>query len=236
MNKKTVILLFGICAAVIIILLILLIGGSKKQAAAVSPSPAEVSASASPETSPSAEAAAQPAEMSSDKLQSFETMLNGDDCYGFLLSQYSDVRSADLTQIFYNGAGITPDADAGSIVKAYQAALGDDAPETDCTVLKTKQIDAFLKEKTGYTLSQMQSKLDWEYDSAHDAYLFFHGDTNKVSVKLASGKALGGDKYQLTCTFDGAFYDANAGEVNGCVVTFTYKNGKPVFLSNTFVS
>lgn len=191
----------------------------------------DASAAAAETTAPAAGSA-----LSADELKNFETLLNQGGNYGFLLSQYSDVRSADLTQVFYVGADITPAADAQSIVDAYNAALGDAAPQTDCTVLKTSQIDAFLQEKAGCTLKQMKSQFDWEYDPEHDAYLFFHGDTNQVPIKVASGKALGGDKYELTCTYDGNFYDPSAGAVSGCVVTFSYKNGKPVFISNTFVT
>lgn len=247
MKKKTKIFLLCCCAAAIVLLLFLLPGRkAQKQQPSVSPSPVQAAQSMPPESaalpssaaaaSPAAESVpARPAELSTAERQRFESLLNEDACYGFLLSQYSDVRSADLDQIFYIGAGIPSEADAASITAAYQAACGDDAPQTDCTVLKTEQINAFLKKTTGYTLAQMRSKLDWDYDPSHDAYLFFYGDTNKISIRVASGKALDGGQYKLTCTFDGAFYDLNAGEVSGCVVSFIYQNGSPVFLSNTFI-
>lgn len=234
MNKKIAII---ICAAAAAVLIAFLLGRKSAAPAAQSSPSASAQTSETPSGSPSPSAASPEAAraLTNDELQSFAKQLNSTDNYGFLLSEYSDVRDANLGQIFYVGAGITPAADAQSIANAYNAALGEDAPETDCTVLKTAQIDAFLKEKTGYSLKQMHSKLDWEYDQANDAYLFFHGDTNQLPSLSAAGKALGGDKYQLTCTFDGNFYDPDAGAVSGCIVTFTCKDGKFKFLSNSFV-
>lgn len=241
MNKKKILILCACAAAVIVVLLLVFKPFAAKTAeTSASPSPAAVSAgTTSPATaspSASAETAQAGTALSADQLQSFASMLNEAGNYGFLLSQYSDVRAANLTQVFYLGAGITPAPDAQSIVDAYQAALGSDAPQTDCTVLKTAQINALLQEKTGYTLKQMKSDFDWEYDQEHDAYLFFHSDTNQRNIKVASGKSLGGDKYELTCTFDGTFYDPEAGAVEGSIVTFRSQNGKPVFISNTFVT
>ena len=234
MNRKTIIIICA-CAAVAAALYF---GLREKK-----PAPAETSPSASPtasaetsgEASPSASAESKAGKAAStEQLSSFKTLLNDAENYGFLLSEYSDVRSADLSQIFYNGAGIAPASDAQAVVNAYKAAMTDEAPDTDCTVLKTAQINDFLKEKTGYALKDMKSKLDWEYDSGNDAYLFFHGDTNQVQINPVSGKSLGDGRYELTCIFDGAFYDPNGGEAAGCIVTFTDKNGKPVFLSNQF--
>lgn len=234
MNKKTIIIICA-CAAVAAALYFGL-REKKSTPAETSPSASPTaSAEASGEVSPSASAESGAGKVvSTEQLSSFKTLLNDAGNYGFLLSEYSDVRSADLSQIFYNGAGIVPASDAQSIVSAYKAAMTDEAPDTDCTVLKTAQVNDFLKEKTGYALKDMKSKLDWEYDSKNDAYLFFHGDTNQVQIIPVSGKSLGGDRYELTCTFDGAFYDPNGGEAAGCIVTFTDKNGKPVFLSNQF--
>ncbi len=236
MNKKTIIIIC-ICAAALAA--VLYVGLHKKAApSADSPSPpptasAETSEGASP--SPSAPAAdGSTKAVDTNTLSTFKTLLNENGNYGFLLSQYTDVRNADLMQVFYIGAGIAPSSDAGAIVAAYKAAMTDEAPETDCIVLKTAQIDSFLKEKTGYALKDMKSTFDWEYDQQHDAYLGFRGDTNKIGIIPVTGKALGGDRYELTCTFDGPFYDASAGEVAGCIVTFTYKNGKITFLSNQY--
>ncbi len=238
MNRKIIVILCA-CAAAAVLIGFLLFGGRTAAPAQSSPS-----ASAQPSESPSAEATAAPSAAASpeaaraltaDELKAFAAQLNSGGNYGFLLSEYSDVRDADLGQIFYVGAGIEPAADEQSIVNAYTAALGDAAPQTDCTVLKTAQIDAFLREKTGYSLKEMHSTLDWDYDQANDAYLFFHGDTNQVMSLAASGKSLGSDRYQLTCTFDGNFYDPDAGAVSGCIVTFTSRDGKIKFLSNSFV-
>lgn len=233
MNKKTIIIICA-CAAVAAVLYF---GLREKKSTSETRPPASPTASAeiSEEVSPSASVEkGEGKAVSTEQLSSFKTLLNDAGNYGFLLSEYSDVRSADLSQIFYNGAGTAPAADAQSIVNAYKAAMTDEAPDTDCIVLKTAQINDFLKEKTGYALKDMKSKLDWEYDAQNDAYLFFHGDTNQVRIIPVSGRSLGGDRYELTCTFDGAFYDPNGGETAGCIVTFTYKNGKPVFLSNQF--
>ncbi len=238
MNKKTI-LIVCICAAAVLALLLVLNYTKKPAPAAQSPAAASESASPSASASPAAAASAAPGAntpVSADSRQSFEKLLNEGGNYGFLLSQYSDVRSADLTQVLYVGADIEPASDAQAIVDAYNAALGSDAPQTDCTVLKTPQIDSFLKEKTGYTLKEMKNGLDWEYDPNHDAYLLFHGDTNQVPIKVASGKALGGDKYELTCTFGNVVYDAAVGAAEGCIVTLELKNGKPVFLSNTLTA
>jgi hypothetical protein len=237
MNKKTIILLC-VCAAAVIVLLAFLLGRKPAAPAQNTPSPSATQSSTdteSPAASASAEAAAQPRALSDDELKRFADQLNAADNYGFLLSEYSDVRDADLTQIFYSGAGIAPAADAQAILDARRAALGDAAPDTAGLVLKTSQIDEFLKSKTGYTLKEMHSKLDWDYDPGNDAYLRFYGDTNQIHVLSASGKALGGDRYKITCTYDGPFYIPDVGLVSGCITTFSCKDGKITFLSNTFV-
>lgn len=236
MNKKKIIIICVCAAAAAAGLYVCLHKKAAPSAVSPSPSPtasAETSEGASP--SPSVPAAAGSSKaVDANTLSTFKTLLNENGNYGFLLSQYTDVRNVDLAQVFYNGAGIAPAPDAGSIVAAYKAAMTDEAPETDCVVLKTAQIDSFLKEKTGYALKDMKSAFDWEYDAQHDAYLGFHGDTNKVGILPVTGKVLGGDRYELTCTFDGSVYDASAGEAAGCIVTFTYKNGKIGFLSNQY--
>lgn len=233
MNKKTIII---ICVCAAAAAAVLYFCQHKKTApSAVSPSASPTaSAETSESASPSPSAAGSSKAVDANTLSTFKTLLNENGNYGFLLSQYTDVRDADLAQVFYTGAGIAPASDAGSIVAAYKAAMADGATETDGFVLKTAQIDSFLKEKTGYTHKDMRSALDWEYDPQHDAYLCFRGDTNKIGIIPVTGKALGDDRYALTCTFDGSFYDASAGEAAGCIATFTYKNGKIVFLSNQF--
>ena len=143
MNKKIAII---ICAAAAAVLIAFLLGRKSAAPAAQSSPSASAQTSETPSGSPSPSASSPEAAraLTNDKLQSFAKQLNSTDNYGFLLSEYSDVRDANLGQIFYVGAGITPAADAQSIANAYNAALGEDAPETDCTVLKTAQIDAFL--------------------------------------------------------------------------------------------
>lgn len=235
MKKKTVIVLCA-CAAAATALSFSL--HERKPAAAETP-PA-VLPTASVETGAGEPPSASPESgkvkiISADQLSAFKTLLNESGSYGFLLSEYSDARSADLKQIFYTGAGLAPVSDVQAIVDGYKAAMTDEAPDTECTVLTTAQISDLLKEKTGYALKEMQSKLDWAYDPRNDAYLFFHGDTNQVRINPVSGKSLGDDRYELTCIFDGSFYDANGGEAAGCIVTVAYKNGELVFLSNQFV-
>ena len=70
---------------------------------------------------------------------------------------------------------------AAALSTAPTAALGDAAPQTDCTVLKTSQIDAFLLEKAGCTLAEVVKINVWlddprDFQSFNRVYAGYFGD------------------------------------------------------------
>ena len=93
MNKKIAII---ICAAVAAVLIAFLLGRKSAAPAAQSSPSASAQTSETPSGSPSPSAASPEAAraLTNDELQSFAKQLNSADNYGFLLSEYSDVRDA----------------------------------------------------------------------------------------------------------------------------------------------
>lgn len=117
--------------------------------------------------------------------ESFSAWASNEDTYGFLLSTYSNIVDADLNQVFYTGAGIDSTMTEDDFDE-YIAVSGASV-ETDVTKIYAKDIDAFLQEKTGHTLSEMNC-FGFEYSEKYDCYYYQHGDTNMVSFTCLDGQ------------------------------------------------
>jgi len=184
-------------------------------------------------TAPSAAGSSYPVELTAAELADFETALNSEANYGFLLSAYADVRDVDMYQVFYIGAGMLPPANAGEIRAASLATFTDGTPDCDCTILTSQQISSFLLVKTGYTLAEMSSSLSWSYIADYDAYVHWHGDTNKVNISCTGGRQITSDTYEIEFEAPGGIYNENGDNYSGGVVTVKTVDGSIQFISNS---
>ena len=193
--------------------------------------------SASQDTSqtaqPSNSTASYPSTLSEADVVDFENALNDQSNYGFLLSDYDDVRDVDMAQVFYLGAGLPAPANSDEIRAADEATFTDGTPDCDSTILTAKQISDFLLLKTGYTLADMSSSLKWDYVADYDAYVHWHGDTNFLSIDCTSGRQISADTYEIEYTLDGGFYDNAGNLLSSGMVTLRVADNTLQFISNS---
>ena len=182
---------------------------------------------------PSAAEASYPVELTQADLAAFENNLNSEANYGFLLSAYADVRDVDMYQVFYIGAGMQPPANADEIRAASLATFTDGTPDCDCTILTSQQISSFLLSKTGYTLAEMSSSLSWSYIADYDAYVHWHGDTNKVNVSCTGGRQITADTYEIEFEAPGGIYNETGDNYSGGTVNLRVADGSMQFISNS---
>lgn len=167
-------------------------------------------------------------ELTKDELIFFRNFVSSNDNYGFLLSKYSTPKEIDLNQVFFNGAGIEVAKLSEAEEKAYLNAIGENEISTDYVRLTTKQIEDFLKVKTGIALSEVKTKLDWTYLETYDIWISQHGDTNYVPFICASGKQIGENTFLLNCATENEW-------ISDCQLTL-YKTGDTYqFVSNQYI-
>lgn len=174
-----------------------------------------------------------PVALTSEQLADFQTSLSSQENYGFLFSNYEDVRDADLMQILYTGAGMKNPDNSAEILKGYAEEYGPDESDVDSTILTTKQIDTFLTAKTGHILSEMKNQLDWSYVKQYDAYIHYHGDTNYVEVSISGGREINNNLFEINYTIPGGMADSNGNMLNGGTVTVKNTGDKILFVSNS---
>ncbi|MCI2049390.1 MAG: hypothetical protein LKJ76_06665 [Lachnospiraceae bacterium] len=179
--------------------------------------------------------------MTQDEVKKVSAALNIKSQYGFLLSEYTDVRDVDLNEIFYSGAGLKEPEDAGKCANFYKSLRLEDEDaldQMDYVVLTSSQISSYLKKYTGYTLGQMKTRLtdgnNWYYVKKYDSYICWHGDTNAVPITFTEGKRVG-NSYALGYLFGQPIYDAQRHLVMGGVVVFQYDGKNVRFISNDWV-
>ncbi len=182
---------------------------------------------------PSNDTASYPSALSETDVGDFENALNDQSNYGFLLSDYDDIRDVDMAQVFYLGAGLPTPANSDEIRAADEATFTDGTPDCDSTILTAQQISDFLLLKTGYTLADMSSCITWDYVADYDAYVHWHGDTNFVSIDCTSGRQISADTYELEYTLGGGFYDNDGNLLTGGMVTFKVSDSTLQFISNS---
>lgn len=165
--------------------------------------------SASPDNSPKPENTADQTgvnepkrKLTESELRGFEEYLNRTDNYGFLLSDYQSPEYINLNEVFYSGAGLEQPPLTEDERNMYLKTFGQPELYTDLVRLSTDQINAFLTEKTGLSLEQMKTGMEWVYLAPYDRYYSEHGDTNVRSFFCPSGEADGGI-YRIRCLSDG---------------------------------
>lgn len=133
-----------------------------------------------------------------DTLRQFGAYLSGNDNYGFLLSYYEDPRDVNLDALFYQGAGLENRSGAPGAAEAAEALFGN--VPGDVIALSRDDLDGFLREKTGFGLSDMGGSLSWTYDSHTDLYYQIVSDTNYTPVECTGGRMDEKGNYILDCT------------------------------------
>lgn len=113
--------------------------------------------------------------------------LSGMDAYGFTMSFYDDIRDVNLNEVFYSCAGLETGEVSNASVEEYMRIENEKELYTDFSAIKESDIDALLKEKTGYGLSDMHFPLGWTYIPGQQAYGRQAGDTNYMQPQVVDG-------------------------------------------------
>lgn len=146
---------------------------------------------------------------------------------GFLQSSYTKPTEIDLDEALYNGAGCDNVTLSEDEKKLYSQ-TSDQEIMTDITKLTTEQINTIIKEKTGLTFDDINTKLNWTYLEKYDAYYFQHGDTNWTTIKCVSGYKTSSDLYVIK--YKGSYIADYSGT---STVTLQKKGTNYLFVSNT---
>ncbi len=141
--------------------------------------------SAASPSSPAAPEAEEERPLTEEELASCAEFLNRADVNGFLMSNYEDPRDADLTEVFYNGAGIGQEPTEEQL-SAFLEANGWEEAYIDITVLPPQGIDEVLQRVAGISLADTQG-LPYEQYPGFDVYFHAAGDTNFMPVECLSG-------------------------------------------------
>ncbi len=162
-------------------------------------------------------------ELSDSELKKIEDKLNSIGYNGFLRCVFDDPRDIDWNEVFYDGAGFDRGYPSPDVEKAYKKAIGSEEIMTDITTVSAKDVNRYVFETTGYDYhDDMRHKLDWLYFKEYDLYLFEHGDTNRFTVNVISGRIQDG-RYFIT-------YTGESGDEY--IVSFTDADGTFRFVSN----
>lgn len=128
-----------------------------------------------------------------DELQTIEAYLNDLENNGFVGSNcYNSPSEIQLLWVFYDGAGIGLDMVqwAEGEAEAVLAAIGWEEFFNSPIKIPAAAANAYLLEKCGKPLSAFNGGTiqDFHYVESYDAYYTMHGDTNRTSIKVESGK------------------------------------------------
>ena len=156
-------------------------------------------------------------------------LLRAWDAYGFLQSFYQDVRDAELEAVLYSGAGILDEEFSESVRNHYLEAVGKSEFDTDFIALREADIDALLKKRIGYGLSDMRTPLSWIYLEEEKAYCMEAGDTNYIEVSVIDGMKTDDGMYYIL--YENPFLEYTNEETT-CIVTLKKQGDEYQFVSN----
>lgn len=156
-------------------------------------------------------------------------LLQARDAYGFLQSFYQDVRDVEVEEVLYSGAGILDEEFVESVRNSYLKAVGKSEFDTDFIALKESDIDALLKRRTGYGLSDMRNPLSWIYLEEEKAYCMEAGDTNYMEVSVIDGMKTDDGMYYIL--YENSFLEYTSEETM-CMVTLKKQGEDYQFVSN----
>lgn len=167
--------------------------------------------------------------LSDEMLDFYTEFVNASENNGFLASKYEDIRDVELDGVFYNGAGVEKPPVSEELLQAYLQETSREALETDLEYLSTEEINTFLKEKTGYDLSQMKDTLHFIYVEEYDTYFFEHGDTNYQPWVCIDGFETTEGEIMLICMSE--LYEDEI-----CELTLRREGDRLLFVSNCVVT
>lgn len=167
--------------------------------------------------------------LTSLELSRLSELLRAKDSYGFLQSFYTDIRDVELEPVFYGGADIWDEAFAESVRDAYLKAVGKSEFDTDFMALRESDIDALLKRKTGYGLSDMRGVFSWTYLKEEKAYCMEAGDTNYMEVSVIDGMKTDDGMYYIL--YENPFLEYTCDNTT-CMVTMRRQGDVYQFVSN----
>lgn len=151
------------------------------------------------------------------------------DSYGFLQSFYEDVRDVDVGAVLYVGAGILDQEFLESVRASYLEAVGKTEFDTDFIALRESDIDALLKRKTGYGLSDMRTQFAWTYLKKEHAYCMEAGDTNYMEAAVVEGMKTDDGMYYIL--YENPMLEYTDDETT-CMVTLKKQGNEYQFVSN----
>lgn len=166
--------------------------------------------------------------LTSRELAEMSEFLRAVDSYGFLYSFYQDVRDVRLEEVFYVGAGLDR-VNSENVKNSYLKAVGKSEFDTDFTALRESDIDALLKRKTGYGLSDMSNPLPWYYLKEEKVYCMEAGDTNYMEVSVIEGMKTDDGMYYILYENPILKY---TGDNIVCMVTLKKQGNEYQFVAN----
>ena len=134
-------------------------------------------------------------ELPQEEIDFFTDFMNRTENNGFLQSEYKTATDVNLSEVFYNGAGVSAHSLSAEEEAAYEEKVRWGI-ETDVERLTTDEIDQFLQRKTGYSYAEMSTPLAWTYLEQYDVYVSDHGDTNWRAFCCTGGR-VHGDIYEV---------------------------------------
>lgn len=167
--------------------------------------------------------------LTSLELGEISEFLRRKDSYGFLQSFYRDARDVELEPVFYSGAGIWDQEFSESVRDGYLKAVGKSEFDTDFIALRESDMDALLKKRTGYGLSDMSNSLSWTYLKEEGAYCMEAGDTNYMEVSVLDGMKTDDGMYYIQ--YENPFLEYTD-ENTGCMVALRKQGDEYQFVSN----
>ncbi len=166
--------------------------------------------------------------LTSLELGEMSEFLRKKDSYGFLQSFYQDVRDVELGEVFYVGAGLDR-VNSEDVRNSYLKAVGKSEFDTDFIALRESDIDALLRKRTGYGLSDMSNPLSWTYLKEEKVYCMEAGDTNYMEVSVIDGMKTDDGIYYIL--YENPFLEYTD-ENTDCVVTLKKQGDEYQFVSN----
>lgn len=167
--------------------------------------------------------------LTSSELGEMSGILHAIDAYGFLQSFYQDVRDVELEAVLYCGAGILDEEFSESVRNSYLKAVGKSEFDTDFIALRESDIDALLKKRTGYGLSEMRTPLSWIYLEEEKTYCMEAGDINYMKVSVIDGMRTDDGMYYIL--YENPFLEY-MNEETTCIVTLKKQGDEYQFVSN----
>lgn len=138
------------------------------------------------------------------------------------------LTSLELGEVFYIGAGLDR-VNSEDVRNSYLKAVGKSEFDTDFIALRESDIDALLRKRTGYGLSDMSNPLSWTYLKEEKVYCMEAGDTNYMEVSVIDGMKTDDGMYYIL--YENPFL-VYTDENTNCMVTLKKQGDEYQFVAN----